>query len=234
MNRRRAKKESRRYGFNLTPRLLLKVALYFLAGVVYVVWVYITVEKRGSYHTLYEFYHTVQTYLLPVWALGLLTVLYIYAVSGKIIYLSVTVLTVLAAWYSFDKPLHKHLVVVNVSDQNRSVQIDGESYLIEPGGKSEFLFSRRNIAVDNELLEKKGCYLVNTSYPQRYVRYSSDQNFQYKDVNFNTLGPWSLSRTKITHLDDNPRAVVQLVCGQAWKNSIAYCVKGADSQKAEP
>lgn len=234
MSRKKGQKKARRLGFELTSRQLLKIALYFFAGAAYVVWIYTVVENGADYRTPYEFHHTVQKYLYPVWALGLLIMLYIYAVSKKINYLSVTVLTVFAGWYCFDEPLHKHLVVVNFSDRNRSVQVDGINYLIEPDEKLEFLFARRNVVVDGELLEKKGCYLVNASYPQKYLRFAPDRNFHYKDITFDKVGPWALLGNKITRIDPNPRSVVEQVCGRAWKNSISYCIWGIDSQKVEP
>ena len=114
------------------------------------------------------------------------------------------------------------------------MQVDGENYLIEPDGKLEFLFARRHIAVDSEVLEKKGCYLVNASYPQKYLRFAPDQNFHYKDITFDKVGPWALLKNKITRIDPNPRAVVEQVCDRAWKNSLSYCIRGIDSQKVEP
>ena len=232
MKRKRGKK-FRRFGIKPSPRQLIKIFLYSLIGVAYVVWSYVEVKKRGLYHTPYEFCDEMQSYLLPLLFWGGLIVLYIYAVAEEFLYFTVTLLVVLAAWFYFDKPLDKHIFVVNFCDRNCSVRIDGVRYTIEPNRWLERRFSDRKILIDSQIIQQKGMYLINLCYPKKYFKYAQDFDFGHQ-VDFDLLVGSTISRQKITRLNGNPRALATDVCGYAWKNSITYCIKSVDSNEEGP
>ena len=145
--------------------------------------------------------------MTQLWKIGLLFVL-MFSLYPKIRPLIVTVaMFYIAAWLC-DRPVDKRIWLTNFSDHNRSVVVDGRNYTVEKGSKRLLHFFKSDVKVGDRIVKKRGTYVVNLAYPQKYMIYA-----QVKDVakygHYYEAVPLRLAKSEIFRIDTEPDAWIQ-------------------------
>ena len=175
-----------------------------IIGVGYAIVSFQYTNKSTAYLNIpdYWFYNRVAVYLLVILLVIGGHILYKSLENKNMRYYILTVLIVLYGFSYFYRPIQVTIFLANFSHHPRSVVVENTKYELQPSERRKLIFLRHHIKVDNETINRQGCYVVNLSYEDKILKHGMSTEFSF-GVKVNLPLPYS--DEKITELDSNPK-----------------------------
>jgi len=180
-----------------------------IVGFVIVFALYIKIKYFHHFDREYEFYSFFNNQLFGVIMVGF----FISAVLWKVDffkYLAVSMAIVFLGFvFTYDLgELHKRIYLENFSNKPVTVTVNGKKYTISAHSHEMLDFGKNNVKVNGYVIDYKGCYIINLSYPKYYYNYGLIHNVSLNGISFNTVMMVGEIDDKIYQIDKKPNCWV--------------------------
>ena len=182
--------------------ILKRLTVAVLIGVVTVAGVYAVLKYRGGFLTHDSLCRSLSGVMDEWWRVGLLlTVMFSLYPKIRPLFLTVAIFFGVSQWCR--RPIEKSLWLTNFSDTPSSVTIDGRRYTLEPFGTKRLLFAKKPIVIEGKRFKAPGTYVVNVSYPNKYLLYGPIRNVARRGA-FYEASPLSVVKTRTVRIEEDP------------------------------